>query len=128
MTKEVKYDFSNPRPLPDEYPMPTLSGVDVAFSTARGCLHQGGAYLSYHEGQCGLVDRKWEKVADALFFNGGKVEDHGLKLREGIDKATAYNTLRWLLSSWEPKQEQKSATVGFVISKWWEPIAEPVAS
>jgi len=32
-----------------------------------------------------------------------------------------YRALTFLLSSWEPSSEQKSATVGFALSKWCEP-------
>lgn len=118
----VIYDFQNPRPLPDTYPAPAkpLTGIDVAFSTASGHLHKGGAYLSYHEGQCKLVDRKWKDIASSLFFKGGRIEDFGFRLREDAP-AQARVVVRQLMASWDPKHEEKEATVGFVISKWWEP-------
>jgi hypothetical protein len=125
MAQEAKtaerYGWDNPRPLPDAYPIRSdLTGVDLAFSTASGLLHSGGAYLDYHGGQCRLVDRKWVDLANTLFFRGGKLSDHGLKVREGLDSAAVHNTLRWLASSWEPKHEQKEATVGFLISTAFE--------
>ncbi len=122
----MEYDFKNPRPLPETYPLKDgLTGADLAFSTASGDLHNGGAYLSYYDGQCSLVESKWEDRANHLFFRGGKLEDIGLQLKDQVDPASFFRTLRWLLSSWSPKQEQKSATVGFVLASHCDEISTP---
>lgn len=117
----ARYDFHNPKPLPDDYPVFDIDPISVAFSTLEGPKY----YLSYYEGQCFLVDRRWTDIASSLFFRGGKVEDFGLKLRDGLDKRKVMMCLRALLGSFGPKHEEKEATVGFAISKWFEDAPKP---
>lgn len=116
--RETKFDWQNPRPLPTEFPFYTVDGISAAFSTASGHLHKGGQYLSYYEGQCDLVPREWQKIADGLFFRGGKLADYGIKPKDGIDPAKLRQTISYLLSSWGPKHEEKAATVGFALMNW----------
>lgn len=124
MSEARKYDFHNPRPLPEAMPLNTgLTSADVVFSTASGVLHKGGAYLDYYEGQCGLVPREWQVKANTLFFNGGALADLGLQVKRGLDPAVVRANIRWLLSSWNPKHEQKQSTVGFALMSWCEPYA-----
>jgi hypothetical protein len=118
----VKHDHRNPRPLPDAMPLnPNLTGVDMAFSTAAGYLHKGGAYLDYYEGQCEQVPREWQDKANTLFFSGGSLADLGLQVKPDLDPAVVRANIRWLLSSWGPKHEEKQATVGFALMSWCEP-------
>ncbi len=119
-----KFDFQNPRPLPEDYPLFDVDPVSAVFSTARGHIHNGGMYLSYHEGQCKLVPREWQDKASSLFFRGGSLEGLGLRPRAdlGDDAAPRIRmALRLLLGSFEPKHEEKEATVGFALMKWCEP-------
>lgn len=115
---EQKYDHRNPRPLPDEYPVFDIDPISVAFSTLIGAPY----YLNYYDGQCQLVEKKYQDIASSLFFKGGKPEDFGLKLRDGLDRGKVTMCLRALLSSFGPKHEEKEATVGFAISKWFEDV------
>ncbi len=119
---EEKFDFGNPRPLPDEYPLPRPSVADQVFPTANGHVSFGGPYLNYYEGQCKHVPREWERRADMLFFKGGSLESVGLKPKPEYTAAEIMAALRWLLGSWSPKHEEKAATVGFALSKWCEVI------
>lgn len=119
----AKYDSRNPRPLPDDMPLKSdLTGADIVFPTASGHLHDGGAYLSYYDGQCGLVDRDWCRKAGSLFFSGGSLAGLGLKIRPDLNPSHVHANLRWLLGSWGAKHEEKEATVGFALSKWCEPL------
>ena len=124
VAKAEVYDFRNQRPLPDTMPLrDDLTRADMAFPTASGHLHSGGAYLDFYQGQCGLVGRQWTDIASALFFNGGKIEDFGLRLSDGLDAAAVRANLHWLLGSFSPKHQEKEATVGFAISKWFERVS-----
>lgn len=125
----MAHDFHNPRPLPEAMPLrENLTGLDVAFSTADGHLHAGGAYLSYHEGQCRLVEREWKDRANQLFFRGGSLADLGLQIKPGLDRGAVMANIRWLLTSFGPKHEEKEATVGFALQSWCEPlVGQPTA-
>lgn len=109
-------------PLPEDYPLFDVDDVDLAFSTAKGHVSKGGRYLSRDTRQCYLVPRAYQDKADRLFYRGGSLADIGLKPREGNDPKRIMRALRYLLSSWEPSAEEKSATVGFALMKWCEPI------
>jgi hypothetical protein len=119
------YDFRNPRPLPDDYPVFDLTDAQVAFSTFGGAR-----YLNYYEGQCDLVPREWQKLASTMFFRGAQKADNGdwligetrLKVKDGIDPVKAGRCISALLRSFEPKHEEKEATVGFALSKWFDRV------
>jgi hypothetical protein len=60
------------------------------------------------------------EIAQNLFFNGGKLSDHGLKLKPGLKSEDVYRALSAWLSSFEPKHEHKIAAVGYAISEWFD--------
>ena len=98
------------------HPLPDLTGPDVAF----GCISFAPKMADLPE------DFQRERhphcdVAQTLFFEGGKLADHGLTPREGVDMGKAMNALGALLRSFEPKHEHKIAAAGFLIDQWFEP-------
>lgn len=108
-------------PLPDDYPLFDVGAIDAAFPTASGIFGEGGYYLRRDPPQYSLVPREYQDKAGKLFFNGGKLEEIGLRPREGLDSKRIYLALRFLLGSWEPSHEQKISTVGLALMKWCEP-------
>lgn len=111
-------------PLPEDYPLFDVADVDLAFSTASGIIGEGGYYLRRSPPQYSLVPREWRDKANAIFFEGGPLERVGLKVREGLDSTRVHRALRFLLTSYEPSHEQKSATVGLALMKWCEPLPQ----
>lgn len=67
------------------------------------------------------VDRKFGEVFSALFYRGGSLSEHGLKLKTGIDNAAAMMAIRAWMSSFAPKHEHKTETVAWALSEWCEP-------
>lgn len=65
---------------------------------------------------------KFCKIAANLFFSGGKLADHGLAPREGVDSGKATQALQALLCSFEPSHEHKMAVTGYLIDQWFEPF------
>ncbi|MFV1591263.1 hypothetical protein VWZ88_01685 [Phaeobacter sp. JH20_36] len=55
------------------------------------------------------------KIAMKLFFEGGKLSDHGRAIKAGVDEGVFYTTLRAYLCSWAPKHEHKEAASGWLI-------------
>lgn len=66
----------------------------------------------------------YNKAFNGLFFNGGKLEDFGISMKPGTDKAALFATLRALMSSFAPKHEVKEATVAWLLSEYTEPLVE----
>jgi hypothetical protein len=98
-------------------PVPKFTTLDAAFGA------RGEHYCSRKEGS--ELERKFRKeaqVADKLFFNGGKLEDYGFAIKEGINKAAVYTALSALLKSFEPSHEAKIGTVARYLNSWCVPV------
>lgn len=66
-------------------------------------------------------NNKFCMIASTLFFSGGKLQDHGLAPRKGVDRIQAFRAIKAFLCSFEPKHEHKTAAVGYLLSEWYEP-------
>lgn len=73
------------------------------------------------------VEHKFKDAFSDLFFRGGKLADHGLKLKSGIDHAAAMTAIRAWMTSFDPQHEHKEETVAWALSEWCEPVANPSA-
>jgi len=60
-------------------------------------------------------DKKFERMASALFFFGGKVPQKSNVINEDYLRGKAY--LRKWLSSWTPKHEDKELVAGYILSR-----------
>lgn len=63
------------------------------------------------------VPEKFKDVANALFFKGGKLSDHGLSLRPDTP-ANFMKCLRAVLCSFEPPHEVKEAVAGSLLQHY----------
>lgn len=91
---------------------------EVAFGADR-TIYSGVSRSSSHE-----ITRKLHaeaRVFSALFYSGGRVSDHGLRIRPGIDEDRATRCLRAIMCSFDPPHEVKEAVAALAISQWWEP-------
>ena len=59
----------------------------------------------------------WCRVVGRWFFRGL----NGFAVREGIDRTTALRHLKACMGSWEPKHEDKTAGVAYLMSLWCDP-------
>lgn len=66
----------------------------------------------------------FNKAVSSLFFTGGSLQDHGLKLKAGTDRGEFFTALRALLTSFDPKHEHKEATAAWLLSEYTEPATE----
>ncbi|OCJ12503.1 hypothetical protein A6U86_05630 [Rhizobium sp. AC27/96] len=60
----------------------------------------------------------YNRVFSTLFFKGGSLEQFGIRIKDGIDRAQAMMAIRSLLCSFDPKHEIKEATVAWALSEW----------
>lgn len=100
------------------FPVPELSERDAAFGADR--KH----YISYRDlpKEFATMRHPMCKVADALFFDGGKLADHGIRFKADVDPKKAMLAIRSLLCSFAPKHEEKIGTVGIALANWCEPV------
>lgn len=61
---------------------------------------------------------KWHGLVSAMFFTGLKKLE--LKPRLGVDKDKAIRHIRYVLGSFEPKHEHKTAGVAWLFNEWFE--------
>lgn len=100
------------------FPVPEVDGLEVAWGA------HGSRYLrpeqipaDFWNGRHSMCD-----VASKLFFRGGKLADHNLRFKPGINERDAMAALHALFRSFEPKHEQKIGTIGIALANWCEPI------
>lgn len=94
------------------FKVPAFGGVAAVF----------GARLNEYPDRASIpkIDPKFEDVVSALFFRGGSLADHGLKLKAGINRGAAMTAIRAWLCSFDPKHEHKTETVAWALSEWCE--------
>lgn len=68
------------------------------------------------------VPHRYHDVVSSLFFSGGTLEDHGLRIKDSVHKMRAMAAIRAWLSSWAPKHEHKTETVAWALSEWCEDV------
>ena len=107
--------MANDAPLPD-YP---FFEVDDA-TTVFGC--KAGQYLSRGDGsRVARQLRRERDIFSALFFSGGRLEDHGIRFKpEYCGKG--FRTIVALMKSFQPSHEAKEGTVALALHHWCEPI------
>jgi hypothetical protein len=93
-----------------------FDGVDAAFGANHSDYPKmGDIPLEHRSGES-----KGCEVFSSLFFSGGKLADHGLRLKDGVDQSKFYTTLRSLMTSFAPPHELKEATCGWLIQEYAE--------
>lgn len=100
------------------FEVPNFDNATVAFGAPRS------AYLpaskipdEFYSGSHPMC-----RVASSFFFEGGRLADHGLRFKAGIDRSKAMGAVQGLLCSFEPPHEIKIGTVGVALANWCEPI------
>lgn len=99
-----------PQLMLGDFKVPDFDGLSAAF----------GARLEEYPARTSIpkVDRKFQDVFSALFFRGGSLADHGLKLKAGLDHRAAMTAIRAWMTSFEPQHEHKTETVAWALSEW----------
>jgi hypothetical protein len=102
------------------FPIKKLSSTERAFPTSVE-----GMIPPYREIGQYPRKRELEGLVDRWFFLGLK----NLKTtpREGVNEAEALAHIKYVLSSWEPKHEHKTAGVAFLINEWFEEFSGEAA-
>ena len=59
-------------------------------------------------------------AVSGLFYSGGKLADHGLTPKPGVDEKKVYRVLRACLGSFSPKHEHKIGGTAYLLSQWYD--------
>lgn len=96
---------------------PKLTDAEVAF----GCIK----HLPKREDLPEDFQRNWHRrdhpwcgPVSMLFYEGGSLAQHGLKIKAGLDKADVMRAIRAALCSFDPSHERKIGGIGFLLSQW----------
>lgn len=100
-------------------PIPEVSDLDMAFPTRWKTLLPPWDELTDDERHYGTI---YCEAAERLMFNGGTLEDHGVRIRDGVDAEKVYRYLKATLGDFGPKHEHKIGGIGHMLAKWCEPI------
>jgi hypothetical protein len=105
--------------LPD-FPLFEVSDADRAF----GC--HLGRYVGKRKGaELSRALQSQSRVAQKLFFDGGVLADHGLRVRDGLDVTQVHRAIGALLKSFATSHEGKIGTVALALHHWCEPVNDP---
>jgi hypothetical protein len=99
------------------FEVPAFDGLSAAFGARLPQYPPEKSIPAEFSGFSG----KYQNIVSSLFFNGGKLADHGVKLKDGIDRAAAMTAIRAWMCSFDPSHEHKTATVAWALSEWTEP-------
>jgi hypothetical protein len=90
------------------FPIPTFDGPAQAFGADEKQY--------FNRRKIPDVPKKYEDMAQALFFKGGTLPD----VKPEVDKAKAMAAVRAWLASWAPAHESKVGTVAYAFWVWCE--------
>lgn len=107
----VGVDAGDPKPI-------AVRDLDIAFPAS--VRHLMPSYEQIPEDF--RRDRSpWCRVVGTWFFKG--LDASTLVPKSGIDKTNALRHLKTIMGSFEPKHEHKTASVAYLMSRWFEPLA-----
>lgn len=99
-------------------PLKDLDGLSIAFGQPNI------KWPSRHDPILNDVDRHFQDIANSLFFSGGKLSDHNLQLKEGVNSSQFYGMLQAVLASFEPPHEVKKAVAGSFLECYTEKLKD----
>lgn len=96
-------------------PVPPISGLDLAFGNINHLPKFDDLPEEFQRERSPFC-----KIAQTLFFKGGRLSDHGMRPKEGVNAGDATAAISAILVSFKPNHEHKIAGTGFLISEWFE--------
>ena len=107
--------------------IPEVTDIDIAFGTTD--------HLPYWDDLPEDFRRQWHwrthpfcGPINELWHAGGKLTDHGLQPKPGVDEEKAMRVIAAHLRSFRPKHEHKIAGVAYMASQWFAPSPPPQES
>lgn len=103
-------------------PIPEVTDADMAFP----CRHNEllPAWKELTEEQKRNRD-PFSEALQSLFFNGGKLSDHGIRMKDGVDGTKVNRFIQATLGDWGPKHEHKIGGIAHCLADWCEIETKP---
>ena len=95
--------------------VPNVSDADCAFPTRWRELLPPEADLTDEERN---MRGPFCKALSSLFYRGGKLADHGIKVRDEYDAGKVMRYIRATLGDFGPPHEHKIGGIAHALSKW----------
>jgi hypothetical protein len=102
-----------------EHVIPDFNGIDATFGAKLTAYPKYETIPASFRGG----NTPFNRAVSGLFFRGGTLEDHGLRLKPTTNRARFFTTIKALLCSFDPPHELKDATVAWLLSEYAEPAA-----
>lgn len=121
--------MSNPQHLtpPCEFPVPNFDAPTASFG-ANNSAYLTREQLGEWYGCYGKNSKSpFHRAVEQIFYKGGKLEDYGLKWKDGIDGKKAMMAFQGLIGSFAPKHEIKIGTCAVALANWCD-YASPIDS
>lgn len=102
-------------PKPTDNSIPEVSDLDCAFQGRWRELLPKWADLTDEEkrGNGPFCD-----AVSSIFFSGGKLADHGIHIKDGVDGVKVHRYLRATLGDFGPSHEHKIGGIAHMLAKW----------
>lgn len=95
--------------------IPEVSDLDCAFPTRWRELLPAWDELTPAERS---MNSPFCRALSSLFFEGGKLSDHGIKVRDGYDERKVMRYIRATLGDFGPSHEHKIGGIAHALAKW----------
>ena len=96
-------------------PVPEVTDLDCAFPTRYRELLPKWEDLTPDEKH---MRGPFCDAVSSLFYSGGKLEDQGIRIKDGIDAKKVYRYLRATMGDFGPSHEHKIGGIGHMLSQW----------
>lgn len=98
-------------PLTDEEKMPLQDGGGAALSRFKHRM-ESAQLFDYIPAL--------QRIAETVYFKGGKLSRFGIRPKENIDESLAFEVLSAMFRSPFPNHIQKEATIALALYNWYE--------
>lgn len=99
-----------------EITIPEVTDLECAFGGAMKILPPYASLPDEYKSQSG----PFCDALSSLFFSGGKLSDHGLTPKSGVDEKKVYRVLRACVGDFAPSHEHKIGGTGYLLSQWYD--------
>jgi hypothetical protein len=103
--------------MSDVIDIPEVTDADIAFPTRYRQLLPPMSDLTKDER---AMRGPFCDAVSSIFYSGGKLADHGITMKPGVDSAKVMRYLRATLGDWGPSQEHKIGGIAHMLAKWCE--------
>lgn len=113
--KEEAQQFPSPVLTGEMPPVPEVSDLDCAFQGRWRELLPSWDDMTKEERS---MRGPFCEALSSLFFRGGKLADHGITAKPGVDMAKVVRYIRATLGDFGPSHEHKIGGIAHMLAKW----------